>query len=197
MRITYAVTWQETGAPPKSGRLEFGLEALALEGANGGEPVRLEVPYGDVASFQPARESADRLGGRPTLVLRLRTGGTLRIASVAQSGVVGELTHRLSERVAARRVDRAVLVVPLKPGTRDRVADLLAHGPPFDPAEMALDRHEVFLTDTEAVFVFEGASADFLERLATDEALPPAADAWRPYVLGTVRYADEAYAWTR
>ena len=44
----------------------------------------------------------------------------------------------------------------------DAVRALLADGPPFDPEALGLDRHQVFLTATEAIFVFEselGASA--------------------------------------
>jgi hypothetical protein len=53
----------------------------------------------------------------------------------------------------------------------------------------------VYLTDDEAVFVFEGVASEFVERLAADETVWDAADAWRPLIDGRIRYADPAYAW--
>ena len=37
---------------------------------------------------------------------------------------------------------------------RDVAWDFLAEGPPYDLAKADIDRHEVFLTDDEAIFVF-------------------------------------------
>ena len=43
-----------------------------------------------------------------------------------------------------------VVVLPLRPGARDRARDLLRHGPPFDPDEAGLERHQAFVSETEA-----------------------------------------------
>jgi hypothetical protein len=63
---------------------------------------------------------------------------------------------------------RVVVVVPLKAGVRDRVRELLEMGPPFDPEAAGLDRHQVFLTDQEAVFLFE--APDQATSIASREA---------------------------
>jgi hypothetical protein len=51
---------------------------------------------------------------------------------------------------------RLVAVLPLKPGARDRAEALLRERPPFDLELTRFDRHQVFLTNREVVFVFEG-----------------------------------------
>lgn len=96
MAIAYAVSWQEDGAASKSGRLDLGVAALRLEGANGAGPATHEIPYRDLDGFHLARASRDRLAGRPTLVIEHRTGGTVKIAAVGQAGILGELADRLS-----------------------------------------------------------------------------------------------------
>lgn len=194
MRTTYAVTWEDAGGV-RSGRLELGRRSLALDGGNGEGPVALELPYAGLAGFHLARAPDERLDGRPALVLELRDGGTVKISSVAQPGILAELAERLSENIGAWSPERAVLVVPLRPGAREAVASLLDQGPPFDPEQVALDRHEVFLTDREAVFVFEGASDAFLQLIAADESVWDASAAWRPHIEGRIRYAEPAYLW--
>ena len=52
-------------------------------------------------------------------------------------------------------MSRLVVVVPLADGAKDRARELLDKGPPFDPNATGLERHSVYLTDHEAVFIFE------------------------------------------
>ena len=92
---------------------------------------------------------------------------------------------------------RVVVVVPLKTGVRDRVRELLETGPPFDPEAAGLDRHQVFLTDQEAVFLFEAPDQPALDRLAKSPRLRWAAAAWREYLGGRMRRAEVAYSWAR
>jgi hypothetical protein len=92
---------------------------------------------------------------------------------------------------------RVVVVVPLKAGVRDRVRELLELGPPFDPEAVGLERHQVFLTDHEAVFFFEALDQSTLDRLARSPRLRWAATAWREYLGGRMRRADVAYSWAR
>jgi len=90
-----------------------------------------------------------------------------------------------------------VVVVPLKAGVRDRVRELLETGPPFDPEAAGLDRHQVFLTDQEAVFLFEAPDQSTLDRLARSPRVRWAATAWREYLGGRMRRAEVAYSWAR
>jgi hypothetical protein len=96
MRITYAVTWEEPDGSFRSGRLELGTDGLDLEGSNGDGARRRGVPYGDLSRFRLARSVGERLHGRPTLLVELRGGDTLRIAGVSPAGIVGELVDRLA-----------------------------------------------------------------------------------------------------
>jgi hypothetical protein len=98
-------------------------------------------------------------------------------------------------------VQRLAVVVHLKPGTRDRAASLVAERPPFDLEESGLDRHAVYLSDDEAVFVFEGADVEWqLDDLVDDFFHPTvqkAIEEWRPLLEGEPRVATEAYSWDR
>jgi len=96
-------------------------------------------------------------------------------------------------------VSRDVVIVPLKPDAHASVSRLLKQGPPFDPAALeALDRHEVFLTSDEAVFVFEShLGSDALAPLLSNPKLWEAVSAWGEYVAGPPRVAKEAFSWSR
>lgn len=184
------------GRIASSGRLELGAHALSLEGRNGSSFVSLAYPYRDISGIRIARAAHDRLQGRPTLIVDLAGAGSLRIASVAQPGIVSELAARLSAARHDRRASRRLaLVVPLKPGAKSRAESLLTEGPPFDPATVGLQDHEVFLTDEEAVFVFEGVPSALLNRAADDETVWAAAEAWEPLVDGSIRFAERLYSW--
>jgi hypothetical protein len=100
MQTSYAVTWQESGGAPHSGRLELGDDSLRLEGRNGHGPAGVAVLYDDVRRFRLAHASGDRLHGRPTLILALSDGRELKVASIVEPGVVTELADRLGAAVA-------------------------------------------------------------------------------------------------
>jgi hypothetical protein len=91
-----------------------------------------------------------------------------------------------------------VVVVPLREGAREQVRSLLRGGPPFALPQTPLTRHDVFLTDREAVFVFEGPDArEEVQRLASDPALWRAAASWHDLLAGRPRIAQSAFSWTR
>ena len=127
-------------------------------------------------------------------------GDAITIATVAQSSVVGEIAERLAAlRLGAQTTRRVVVIVPLKPGAHGSVSRLLKQGPPFDPGSIeALDRHDVFLTPDEAVFVFEShLGSDALAPLLSDPKLWEAVSVWGEYVAGPPRIAEEAFSWSR
>jgi hypothetical protein len=98
----------------------------------------------------------------------------------------------------SREPSRVVVVVPLQPGARERVRELLERGPPFDPEAAGLERHQVFLTDQEAVFLFEASAQAALDRLARSIRLRDAAVAWREFVAADdIRLADVVFSWVR
>jgi hypothetical protein len=198
MSSTYAVTWQETGEPSRSGKLELLASGLKLVGGRNGDTVVVDVAYDDLREVRVGRAAGERIGDRPTLVLDRRSRGAVRIAGVAQSGMVAELAERLARVILAHRSPSpVVIVVPLKVGAHERVRELVANGPPFDLRAAGLERHDFFVTERDAVFVFEASSRVALERFAGAPELWAAAEAWRDSVAGPARLADRAYSWAR
>jgi hypothetical protein len=96
MRITYGVVWREGAAPLARGKLELLTDSLRLDGLTGSAPAIREIAYDELATVRVGRAGAERLAGRPTLVLDLVSGVRLVIASVAQSGIAAELVDRLA-----------------------------------------------------------------------------------------------------
>jgi hypothetical protein len=95
-------------------------------------------------------------------------------------------------------MSRLVLVVPLKEGAAPRARQLLEEGPPFELGASELERHEVFLTDREVVFVFETEGTR--RRSSSGRGTRPlrkAAAAWRECMAGRPRKAETAFSWTR
>jgi len=186
--------------PLARGKLELLSHAVRLEGMAGSEPTTREIAYDYLAEIYIGRSSQERIDGRPSLVLAPRTGDTLSIASVAQSGVVAEIAERLSAFQAGEEPGRRRLavVLPFREDAHAAVRALLAAGPPFDPEAVGLDRHQVFLTDSEAVFIFEsdlGAGAP--EVLLGKPELWQSAAAWHDYLAGPPQIAEDVCSWTR
>lgn len=98
-------------------------------------------------------------------------------------------------------MEQLAIVARLKPGAESRAAELIEKGPPFNPAESGLDRHAVYLSAGEVVFVFEGREVEWIvEELVDDPFRMLAAEAleeWRPLVDGEPRIARPAFVWTR
>jgi hypothetical protein len=97
-------------------------------------------------------------------------------------------------------MERVAIVARLRQGSETRAAELIAEGPPFDLAETGFVRHSVYLSASEAVFVFEGHQVDSpLTELVDDRPYPmgPALDQWRAIVDGPPRIARERFGWER
>jgi hypothetical protein len=72
-----------------------------LEGLAGSIPVTRELPYKHLDGVTVGRTTVERLNGQPTLVLEPRTGPPIVLTAVAQTGIVPELTERLTRIIAA------------------------------------------------------------------------------------------------
>lgn len=199
MRTSYAVTWQKQGEAGHSGRLELQSRALAFEGSNGEASAVETIPYEDVTGLRIARSPEDRLSDRQTLVLERRNGAPVRIASIVHPGIISELSERLASLHLAdeNTTTRAVVVLPLVEGAAERAAELLRGGPPFDPDEVGLGRHQVFVTESEVIFLFEAESSMAADRLLSEDRLWAAASAWKELVAGPPRLAEDVYSWSR
>lgn len=196
MNLSYGVVWRKGRLLPlATGKLELLPRALKLEGRSGSLPVEYEVAYDDLASVHVGREPTERIDGRPSLVIEPRGAAPLLIASVSEPGVVGELAERLA---ALQPGTRTAVVLPLVAGAHDAVRELLAAGPPFDPQRAGLERHEVFLTPTEVVFIFESrGGAVPLDSLLADPAFWQEAGAWTDHIAAPPRLAEAVYSWAR
>ena len=197
MKTTYAVKWREPDGQTYVGRLAFGSRTLQLEGRGADGPaVDRQIGYDEVRAVGVGSRRADRLDGRPSLVVERADGRYLVTSAGAGAGIVQELVDRLAElRLATPR--RATVVVPLKPGVVESARAIVDSRPPFDPAETALTRHELLLTEREAIFVFEAQSEERLTALLGQLGIWAAAVAWRDVVAGPPRLAEVAHAWER
>ncbi|MGZ8794052.1 MAG: hypothetical protein ACXW0F_05355 [Gaiellaceae bacterium] len=196
---TYAVKWREPDGQTFIGRLALGPRTLRLVGRTPGAEgptIDRQIGYAELQGLRVGTHAAERLDGRPALVVD-RADGSYVVADAGMgASIVQELVDRLAHlRRAASR--KATVVVSLKEGAIDRVRGLVAQGPPFDPVETALTRHELFLTPREAIFVFEAETEDELRALLGQLDIWAAAAAWGELVEGVPRLADVAYSWER
>jgi len=61
-----------------------------------------------------------------------------------------------------------------------------------------LDRHTIFLTETEIIFVFEGnGAAEAVRSLFNDPVRSTIISRWLPLFDGPLHQAPEAYVWKR
>jgi hypothetical protein len=199
MRKSYGVVWREGKRPLARGKLELLPRAMRLEGMTGSEPTTREIAYDYLSEVRIGRSAEERIDGHTCLMLEPRTGDTLSIASVAQSGVVAEIAERLAALQFGSAVRRRIaIVLPLREDAHDAVLALITAGPPFDPEALDLDRHLVFLTASEAVFIFESKlGADALEPLLQDPKLWQSVAAWHDHLAGPPRIAEDVYSWER
>lgn len=98
-------------------------------------------------------------------------------------------------------MNELVIVARFSPQARERVNELLAAGPPLDFAETSLERHAVYQTGDEVVFVFQGPDAEWqVEDLVDDFRRPvllAALGEWRPLHDGEPRIAQKVFEWSR
>jgi hypothetical protein len=95
-------------------------------------------------------------------------------------------------------MSRLVVVVPLKAGAYEKARSLLAEGPPFELERTEFDRHEVFLTHREVVFVFESEQSSATLRLpGEDPSLWRVAAAWEKLMAERPRKAENVFTWAR
>ena len=118
---------------------------------------------------------------------------------MAQRGIISEVAEPLVALHLGEEqfLSRVVVVLPLKEGAHERAAAVLEQGPPFDPEQVGLERHQVFLTEREAIFLFESHAADAVDRLVKDTSLWGAAVPWTDLVAGPARIADATFSWAQ
>ncbi|HEY7561057.1 MAG TPA: hypothetical protein VH650_02675 [Gaiellaceae bacterium] len=97
-------------------------------------------------------------------------------------------------------MDRYILVARLKPDGRQRALALLAEHSALgmEELEIYLDRHTIFLSETEVIFLFEGEGApEAVRALFNDPVRSTLIGRWLPLFDGPLHQALEAYFWQR
>ena len=93
-------------------------------------------------------------------------------------------------------MQRIVVIAKLKPDSDLAAAEILRAGPPYDPGDIGLVRHGVYLGASEVVFVFEGPDVEHqLSGLLNDPATAAAFSVWAPLLDGTPAAAHELFYW--
>jgi hypothetical protein len=97
-------------------------------------------------------------------------------------------------------VDRFVLAARLRPDVHQRAERLLAEHSALGAEEpaTAFDRHAIFLSETEVIFLFEGNGAhEAVRALFNDPVRSTLIGHWLPLFDGPLHQAPEAYFWER
>jgi len=196
MRTSYGVVWRDGASPLAAGKLELLPRGIRLDGLERTQ----NIPYELVAGVRVGRLACERIGGRPSIVVERRSGAPVTISTVAKPSLVGEIVEQLAGLpLGDVPVRRMTVVLPIKPQSHASVQALLESGPPFDPERLeGLDRHEVFLTPQEVIFLFDSKfGEDALAGLIADPGLWRSAGAWSEHVAGPPRVAEDVYSWAR
>ena len=80
-----------------AGKIRLTASALSFEGAVGGRLVSRRIACDAIASSRRGRGTVDRVGGLPALVIELRDGETVRVAT-RELGTLHELAEALKIR---------------------------------------------------------------------------------------------------
>ena len=196
MRTSYGVVWREGASPLAAGKLELLPLGIRLDGLKGTR----DIPYELLAGVHVGRMAGERIDGRPSVVLERRSGAPVTISTVAKPSLVGEIVEQLAAlQLGNDPLRRMTVVLPIKPESHASVHALLEGGPPFDPEQLeGLDRHEVFLTPQEVIFLFDSRfGLEAFAKLIADPGLWPSAVAWREHIAGSPRIAEDVYSWAR
>jgi len=67
---------------------------------------------------------------------------------------------------------RIAVAAKIRPGSRVKLEQMLAEGPPFDLADAGFESHQIYVGDDDVFFVFEGGSPiTSVKRLAAERSL--------------------------
>jgi len=93
-------------------------------------------------------------------------------------------------------LDKVVLIARLKDGARGRAEELLSEEVRADAPEDAFERGTIFLSDTDVVFLLEGAGAAEAARAILDDPVRSTViEPWLPLFDGPLHQAREAHSW--
>lgn len=181
----YAVVFREAGQASVAGAVTIEDGQLRLQGRRGTETIELDLSCESLHDVRIGHASEERLNGRPTIILTRIDGAAVEIAPL-RAGTLGELIDLLHTLAASRTTARLVVRAPLRDDVTERARALIAEGPPFDPDELELERHDVYLGSGEVLFLLEGPIIRApLERMVRDPWFWRAGLRWRDLLSGT------------
>jgi hypothetical protein len=202
--VEYAVAWSDEHHRRHLGRARVEDLALVLEGTPpGGVRRTLRIPAADVTTI-----GLNRWRPSPAVAVESPEGEVVVELLLGGWGAA----HQLQSAIASARedapapgskeggptvIDQIAILAEIRPGKRGDLERALAEGPPFDLAKEGFEHHEVFLGDTDVVFVFTGpAAASELRRIAATPEL------FRRVIhmtdiLSAPRLLEQTFRWNR
>jgi hypothetical protein len=94
-------------------------------------------------------------------------------------------------------MNRLVIVAKLKEGSQEAAEELIRQGPPFEPGELGFERHSVYVSPYDVVFLFEAPGVEWIvDNIVDDPVLSTALTPWYGLVDGPARLAHERYHWS-
>ena len=186
MHERFAVSFRE-GSARAAGALDVEQDRLVLHGRTDEGELTLEIPFAQLSEVRAGCLPTERLDGYATILLERPGLPTVQIAPLGIA-MLPEITALLCSLTHPEDGDTLVVVVPLKPGCLNHARDLLAKGPPLDPASLGLRSHEVYLGESEATFVFNGSNVQArMSNAIRQPALWRAGLAWQRCFAGAPR----------
>jgi hypothetical protein len=134
----------------------------------------------------------------PSLQITWHTLGETSQVVCERSHLITDSSDETAETQPSRRDvhQRVAIVANLLPDSRERAAQIVAEGPPYELGEAGFQQHSVFLAEEAVVFVFEGSVIEGLVReLVDDPARSATFSVWGPLLKGTPVLAREEYHW--
>ena len=189
----YAVFFRAGTSGPTAGALVVDDQRFMLIGGNNDNPIELSVPYSELRDVRIGRSNEERLNGRPALMLVRDDGPVVQVAPFGFGLLheLAELLATLTRQQSDERNEQVAIVVPLKTQCVERAKELVAKGPPFDPAALGLDRHQIFVNEREALFIFSGPNVRAkLQQATRNPSLWLAGLAWRACIAGPPRLTN-------
>jgi hypothetical protein len=200
----YAVAWSDAGHRRHLGRARVEDQALVLEGTPpGGVRRTVRIPASDMTSV-----GLNRWRPSPAVAVTSRDGEVVVELLLGGWGAAHQLENAIvsarmdapassSGKEGPAMTDQIAVLAEIRPGKRAALEHALAQGPPFDLEKEGFEHHEVFLGDTDVVFVFTGpGAAGELRRIAATPELfrrtIHMAD-----ILGAPRLLEQTFHWDR
>lgn len=199
---THRVVWALNAGDPVTGTLEVTGGDIRLAGRTGaGTEAACRIAAAELFHVSESGAESDRVDGLRAVVVDERGGRRLLIAPQAGEEHVREIAALLERAsgLAGSALTRVAVRVPVDPSHAERVRALVRQGPPYDLSEVpGLERHQVYVTDHDVLFLFEGADPGLaVERVLRDARVWRALEAWDDHVTGRPSVVEPDYTWSR